>query len=92
VEEAETDAIPTASPTCHDLTGADAKASPVPQVGVSWPRPSLQVGWEREGECRGADAPARQTLRVYLLPEYLRPRWWVAFTLWAFVLWPPAHW
>jgi hypothetical protein len=68
VEEAETDyAIPTASPTRHDLTGA--KASPVPQVEVSWPRPRLQVGWESEGECKGADAPARQTLRVYLLPN-----------------------
>lgn len=69
VEEAETDAIPTASPTRHDLTGADTMASPVPQGGVSWPRPRMQVGWEREGECGGADAPARQTLRVCLLPE-----------------------
>jgi hypothetical protein len=69
VEDTETDALPTPSPTRHDPTGADAEASPVPQRGISWPRPRMQVGWEREGECKGADAPARQTLRVYLLPN-----------------------
>jgi hypothetical protein len=67
VEEDETNAIPLASPACHNLTGADTKA-PVRQVDVSWPRPRLQVGWECEGEC-GGDAPARQTLRVYLMPK-----------------------
>ncbi len=67
VEEDETNAIPLASRACHNLTGADTKA-PVRQVDVSWPRPRLQVGWECEGEC-GGDAPARQTLRVYLMPE-----------------------
>jgi hypothetical protein len=41
----------------------------VPQGRVAWPRPRMQVGWEREGDCKGADAPARQTLRVYLLPN-----------------------
>ena len=29
----------------------------------------MQVSWEGVGNCRGAAAPARQTLRVYLLPE-----------------------
>ncbi len=36
--------------------------------GVSWPRPRLQVGWERVGESRGADSRG-QTLRVCLLFE-----------------------
>ncbi len=44
----------------------EVKTSPEPQ-GVSWPRPRMQVGWEGVGNCRGAAAPARQTLRVYLL-------------------------
>jgi hypothetical protein len=84
VEEAETDAIPMASPTLQDLTAvADAMASPMSQVGVSWPRPRLQVGWECEGKCRGAYAPARQTLRVYLLPEAVQAH---MDTLWAAVL------
>ncbi len=68
VEEAETDAVPNDASTCCDAKGADVKASLVPQ-GVSWPRPRLQVGWKRVRKCRGAEAPARQTLRVYLLPE-----------------------
>ncbi len=67
VEDAETDALPTPSPTRHDPTVAEA--SPVPQRGISWPRPRMQVGWEREGERKGADAPACQTLCVYLLPN-----------------------
>ncbi len=29
----------------------------------------MQIGRERVRKCRGAEAPARQTLRVYLLPE-----------------------
>jgi hypothetical protein len=67
VEEAKTDTIPMASPTHHNPT--DAKASPVPQGGVEWPWPCMQVGWECEGECRGADAPVGLTLSVYLLPK-----------------------
>ena len=69
VEEAKADALPTASPTRRDPTGADAKASPLPQGGVALPRPRMQVGWEREGECRGTDDPVGQTLHVYLLPK-----------------------
>ncbi len=68
VEEVQTDAIPNVTPTRYDAKGTDVKTSPEPQ-GVSWPRPRMQVGWEREGNCRGAAAPARQTLRMYLLPE-----------------------
>jgi hypothetical protein len=56
-------------------------ASPVSQVGVLWPRPRLQVGWECEGECRGAYAPARQTLRVYLLPEAVQAHTYVRVCL-----------
>ncbi len=29
----------------------------------------MQIGRERVHKCRGADTPAHQTLRVYLLPE-----------------------
>jgi hypothetical protein len=69
VEDAKTNALPTPSPTHHNPTGADAEASPVPQRGISWPQPHMQVRWEQEGECTGADAPAHQTLHVYLLPN-----------------------
>ncbi len=72
MEEAETNAIPTASQTRQDISGADEKTSLVPQGGVSWPRPRMQVGGEGKSDCGGADAPVRQTLRVYLLPEAIQ--------------------
>jgi hypothetical protein len=68
VQEVETDAIPNDAPARRDAQGADVKTSPVTQ-GVSWPRPRMQIGRDRVRKCRGAEAPARQTLRVYLLPE-----------------------
>ncbi len=43
VEEVEADAISNVAPTYRDVNAA-AKASPVAQGGVSWPRARMQVG------------------------------------------------